>query len=257
MKHFHEDITLQNHVNNYNLKTELTRLGWDGKSKVHVNLIILDGVIVGSTSTKKPALDLGAVYQKGSIIKIHNKGKIIGKGGNGGDGGSIYFDEATFKEVYTKPEDGHDGGPALKVRSKATIVNEGLIAGGGGGGGGSYAILYQNKKGLVGVGGFGGGGGAGCTHSDGGKGGSSANFSTNVIGVSGHSGVLGAGGAGGQVYHEIDSFIGDGGGLGALGKRGLGFNDHHGGDCGTPGPCVTEDYLVDWVTEGKILGVLA
>lgn len=70
-------------------------------------------------------------FPAGATLTITNNGKIIGKGGNGGD--------------YTAGTGGA-GGTAILFNGDATIVNNGLIAAGGGGGGGG-SINYASYDG--------------------------------------------------------------------------------------------------------------
>ena len=93
---------------------------------------------------------------------IINRGKVIGKGGQGGCGLALkntpHPTASTYRAGYSTANlgTGHDGGPAINVTSSGvTIVNaSGAYIAGGGGGGGSSGVEPQNS-------GSGGGGGAG------------------------------------------------------------------------------------------------
>lgn len=135
---------------------------------------------------------------------IKNSGKIIGKGGIGGNNGG-----GPAIDGYTGS--GQTGGPAIKINSGVsgvTIQNlsGGYIAGGGGGGSG-------------GAGGGGGGGGAG-----GGHGGNGGTYRTGARGGAG--GTLNATGGGG---YNGDGYDASGGGAGGGGARwhGAAGSQHH------------------------------
>ena len=159
-----------------------------------------------STSTAALIIDIPCT--------IKNSGKIIGQGGNGGNGRSL----------------GTAGGPAIKINSGVTgviiINNSGAyIAGGGGGGSG-----YENGGGSSGGGGGGAGGGSGGEPTTiAGSGGGGAGGVINAAGADGadRGGLIagnlrtvtgggggGSGGAGG--YQVYDAFGSEGGGGGRI-----------------------------------------
>lgn len=149
------------------------------------------------------------VFPAGSILKIVNKGYIVGKGGDGGanTGGA-----------------GGAGANALYIDMNCELDNgAGYVFGGGGGGGGYRAYSsgtpqsYDIRAG--GGGGAGGNGGAGVASAGVGVGGT----------TSGEKGTLTAGGAGGFVRSAVTTangtiseevYGGDGGGPGTAGGRG-------------------------------------
>ena len=169
-------------------------------------LVIPSNFWVWSDSTSVAALIVNVP------CTIKNYGKIIGKGGNGGNGRTR----------------GTNGGPAINVTSSGvTIINYSgaYIAGGGGGGSG-----YEAGGGSSGGGGGGAGGGSGGEPTTlSGSGGGGAGGILNASGANGadRSGLIsgnirtvtgggggGAGGAGGvQVY---DAFGSEGGGGGRI-----------------------------------------
>ena len=126
---------------------------------------------------------------------VINNGKIIGKGGAGGN--------------YTATTQAQSGGPAINVTSTGvTIVNNSgaYIAGGGGGGAGGY------RNTLSDFGGGAGGGGAG-----GGAGGNSFNFPVGGGTVTGGAGgIIGASGSNGQ--NGGNNTLGYGGSAGGAGS---------------------------------------
>lgn len=119
---------------------------------VTLTCIVNSGVIVGSTSAATPAFIAGngSDWPGTFSVVVDVRGRIQGKGGDGGD---------SF--VDTGDHDGDDGGPALYTREDIDLilnVGSGEIWGGGGGG----------AAGLTATGGFtvfggGGGGGQGST----------------------------------------------------------------------------------------------
>lgn len=181
-------------------------------SPTQPNTYIFENQATISAGTDSYALRTG-VFPAGSILKIVNKGYIVGKGGDGGanTGGA-----------------GGAGNNALFTDMDCEIDNgEGFIFGGGGGGGGYRAYYsggpqnYDIRAG--GGGGAGGNGGAGV-----------ASAKVGAIGAavgttSGENGTLTAGGAGGFVrsdgttnnvsaYEEV--YGGNGGGPGTAGGQG-------------------------------------
>jgi len=119
-------------TSNINIYESALRMGWNGKDKVTICVDIEKDVIVCSSSATKPALVTGEPFPSGTIIKLINKGNILGRGGTGGVKGP-----------------GGDGGDAIHLSYPISLVNLGTIAAGGGGGAGY--VQYAN---------YGGGGGA-------------------------------------------------------------------------------------------------
>lgn len=130
------------------------------------------------------------------IINLYLRGRIQGKGGNGGAGGDI---TTGFGKA------GEAGGKAIYSRYGVNLyLDQGspeVWGGGGGGGGAGFDIFYAGAGG--------GGGGAGSVPGSGGAGG--GNYGTN-----GASGTTSAGGTGG-----VNSYIPS-------------FGDLHGGNGGAP-----------------------
>ena len=158
---------------------------------------------------------------------VINDGKIIGKGGAGGNG------------HYNLVRTGYAGGPAINVTaSGVTITNSsGAYIAGGGGGGGSFSD-YSNPSDKHSGGGGGAGGGAGGTgrvnsyYWQGGVGGA-----LNASGANGGNGFANAGPGGGSGGGGGGSFYGGGGGgriLPGVGGGG-GSNPGTGGSAGNAG----------------------
>lgn len=88
-------------------------------------------VIVGASATDKYALYCSANFPAGSTVKIVNKGKVMGAGGNGGS--ALFFSAGNGSNGSTE---GLPGGPALSLGAPTLIDNNvGHLFGGGGGGG--------------------------------------------------------------------------------------------------------------------------
>lgn len=179
-------------------------------SPTQPNTYIFENQATISAGTGSYALRTG-VFPAGSIVKIVNKGYIVGKGGDGGS-----FNTA-----------GGAGGTALYIDFPCTIDNAaGYIYGGGGGGGGARAYfsstnpLRETRAG--GGGGSGSNGGAAGTNSFGG--GSLTTLVENTAPTAGTASSAGSRGvcrathiAANQVG---DSYGGAGGGLGTSGAAG-------------------------------------
>jgi hypothetical protein len=121
------DLTLQNDYNVV-LSNKILDLGWNGHSKVNINVLIPQGVAIGSLNTALAALRPGTLPE-GSTFKVEIHGEIIGKGGTGGFG---------TEQRYARGGNGTRGGTGFTSEGyECTINNFGRIAGGGGGGAGS------------------------------------------------------------------------------------------------------------------------
>ena len=216
------NLTIAANTTDYNLHNALVTAGWDGTAVVNATVTINSGIIVGSTSTATYAFDTG-VIPAGSTVNIVNNGYIVGRGGNGGNGGAN-------KPYATAPGSGapgQAGGPAMYLRYAVSITNgSGYIYSGGGGGGGGGVTNGANVG--YNSGGGGGGGGAGNVVGAPGANGIGNPYVANGGGLSigGGGGVGGGviGGAGGALNMNgvYPSFNGGGGGGG-------GANGGHGG----------------------------
>ncbi len=144
-----------------------------------VTIRVQAGVVVGSTSTAVPALDIGT-WPVGVSVVLELYGRIQGRGGNGGRGEDAITLGATA---------GGAGGTALKT-TRAITVDYGADAeiwGGGGGGGGGHRVSPFPGFNYIGAG---GGGGAGTLGGNGGATGSGDGDAT-----AGSPGTATAGGA--------------------------------------------------------------
>lgn len=207
-------LTLSSSTQEANLSTLATAAGWDGSSAVEVT--IASGVYVWSDNVSVAGLLVNIAN-----CTVTNSGYIIGRGGNGGNGGLV---------------SGYNGGPAISVTaSNVTISNEAgaYIAGGGGGGGGDGWYLG------------GGGGGAGGGSSNGGG----AGGAIGAAGADGYAGTGGgAGGAGGgygaNAYGSFTARAGGGGGriLPGVGGTGPNFGGGYGANGGSAGQAGDDSY---------------
>ena len=150
-----------------------------------INVTIDTGVVVGSAIDGQPALVSGD-WPIGVTVNLTNNGFIVGKGGAGGQGGSVDVYAASgwfalynagvgglgFSAQFTDPTPGGNGGNAIELTYDVNIVNNGTIGGGGGGGAGSFSGVvgfftrksfnpptqYQRYAAAFGPGGTGGAG---------------------------------------------------------------------------------------------------
>ena len=130
-----------------------------------IRFIVDSGVDVIGSDSLTPAITSGPNWPIGAQIIIENRGRIIGRGGNGGRSarsiGSVGRNSSAFVilPVDVKPATkGQDGGTAIK--GSMQVENYGLIAGGGGGGGGmgSWIVGGDQSTQTYGCGGGTGGG---------------------------------------------------------------------------------------------------
>jgi len=211
--------------------SRLLDAGWNGTSPV--TFIIPNGTYCYATARYYYGLTVSGIYPNG--IQIRNFGYIVGAGGYGGYGSSLYG--------YSYAN-GNDGGHAIGILAHPTyglpkfyLANSGVIGGGGGGGAGG-------DQGDYGYGGGGGGGGAGGgagfnaaqTVWSGGPGGSAGVGSGLGLtdGTTGNFLTGGAGGSGGASGGYGDDRYGGAGGAGGD----LGLDGSYGGGrpgSGTPG----------------------
>lgn len=208
------NVTLTSNECDVNL---LARLG-SLSTAVVVNVTVATGVVLQALSTGSFALDLAGL-PGGSTVNVFNNGYILGRGGRGGDGGSM-FDQGSGlgngeNRMHTN---GRAGGAAVRAPGASVtcnITNNGYIWGGGGGGGGG--IGQCSSAGVASGGGGGGGSGGGL----GGVRGGVYGFTGALDGTDGGSGASGTAGQGGNAGEATGG-----------GSSGIGGN---GGDWGTAG----------------------
>jgi hypothetical protein len=226
----------------YNLQEDALAAGWNGILPLRATITIAAGVYVYASTRTGYGFRTGTVpLPAASTLTITNRGYIIGKGGNGGNGQS--------QGGSLGP--GQNGGTALYANVATSITNLGGIYGGGGGGSGS-------TTGIVGTdaidqifgapaqriyGGSGGGGGRGSNVSSGGAAGSGA---TAPGGAGGQGGISGPGAAG-----TAFNVGGSGGNWGSPGTDGQGIA---GGQFGIGGFSVEGNAFVTWLAVGDRRG---
>lgn len=222
---------------NYNMKAAAIAAGWNQVIPLQMTLTINSGVTIGSTSTGNYSFDTGIGFPNGTILTLVNNGTIMGRGGDGGAGGS-----ASSMTPGNQPgTGGGSGGPALRAQVALTVTNNGTIAGAGAGGaGGQGGYSTSGGSGHGNSGGGGGGGGAGYIGGSGGFGGSGSDGSDGNPGGAGGPGGPGGGGAGGSsLYADPGASGSSGGGLGTSGAAVVGNNN------------------ITWNTIGVRLGAIA
>lgn len=142
------------------------------KADEAVRFIVDAGVDIVAPDTVTPAIINGSNWPSGNIPTIENRGRILGRGGEGGrsaewyGGWSVDNDSGQLNapSQWQLAENGKNGGVA--VSGSMMIDNYGLVASGGGGGGGGGVIVYNTPSELIAdgvfeaVGGSGSGGGA-------------------------------------------------------------------------------------------------
>lgn len=178
------NITVDNNVFNYDVYAEALNTGLyvAGYSDIYLN--ISNQATIGSTSPSLPSLLVSSVsvtqrigFVNGDTVSIINNGKIIGAGGNGGEGQNWGYS-------LTSSNNGKTGGDAILLQFPSNIENNGTIAGGGGGGAGGYiGLTNQNtfdptqpiSKLFAGGGGGGGAGIVAGSYGNGGLGYSNVN----------------------------------------------------------------------------------
>jgi hypothetical protein len=217
-------VVIASNVNNFNLRTAHDALypAPTGSESLPIKVVatIQPNVIVGSANIATPAFDVGN-WPASIPVVLQVKGRIQGKGGNGGIG------DDDFKKFP-----GQDGGAAFYAHSNITVDlsdGAGQIWGGGGGGGG----------GSGGSSAAGGGGGAGTLPGIGGLG---DDGSTARKGQDGTSEVGGGSGA-------DDDYGGTGGGPGLQGGTG-----NEGAVGGQPGPAILGSSFITQIGAGSIRG---
>ena len=209
-------LTISSDTANYNIFTS----AGSPVVPVAVRLTINASINVYSTSTATYALDTGTGWATGSTITIANAGKIIGRGGAGGNGG--YWIASV---TYAGATAGSNGGTALRVQYATTITGAGVIvAGGGGGGGGGGNILPGYILGYGGNGGGGGYNGAGGSNGFTASGGTGTFVGGGLGSVGNPSSGTSAGGVGGD---------GGYGTTGGSGSPGYDFGGLGGGTAGS------------------------
>lgn len=116
-----------------------------------IRFIVDDGVDIIGADSLTPAIVDGVNWSAGSQIVVENRGRILGRGGDGGSSArysqkSGVYPEQFFYDLTQPAGAGQNGATAIKGNIK--VDNYGVISGGGGGGGG--AGLYYVESGEFG-----------------------------------------------------------------------------------------------------------
>ena len=211
-------IVISSNCMDYNLNAVLGTLG----AAETINLVVAQGVVVESSSSGTPAMDLSGIIS-GCTVNLTNLGYIIGKGGNGGTGAAMSYPGTG--EVVTVATNGQPGGLAIKGPGSGCTFNatngSGHIWGGGGGGGGG-GVSYNLTSNSVSNGG-GGGAGAGAA------------FGGNPGMLFNHNAGLAAATAGGNSTSGVNGTFGAAGAAGMSGSGSGASNGGAGGDFGAAG----------------------
>lgn len=204
-----------------------------------VNINVLPGVIIQASSIGLCALSLAnSGLPSGSTINLFISGSVIGKGGDGGDGGYLAGD-ASFAGGFGPTDGKHGGtaiiGPGSGYTFNLFIESGGLVAAGGGGGGGG-GWTFTNPGSNIEISSGGGGAGAGSFGATGGKATKVVQGSGNAAGTAGgdsQSGKNSSAGTGGSGASAGGGTGGSGGAGGAFGQNGTAGASPTGGSSGT------------------------
>jgi len=158
-------VTINSPVSQYNLQQTNNLPGIGQPICVVVDVTSLGAI--SSTNATAPTFTSG-VLDPQSHVGIRNYGSFLARGGNGGLGGNF--------SAFGNP--GQNGGTAINMTTKTSILNYGFIYGGGGGGGSvglsqSFNIPFLGNWTIA----IGAGGGGGCSLGLGGGTG------TSIIGI--------------------------------------------------------------------------
>lgn len=110
---------------------------------VNVTLTILEGATIGSNSVNFASFTTGINWPSNVVLKVINKGRILGKGG---DGAYAYLDGTPRLQAAQA------GGPAVDAPHPMTFDNSDGEVWGGGGGGGTINFAHCSPAGGGGAG---------------------------------------------------------------------------------------------------------
>lgn len=190
-----------------------------------VNVYVPAGVLIEASNIGLAALNCAnSGLPSGSIINLFISGTVMGRAGEGGDGG-FWSGDSSFG-FGVPPEPGKHGGtaiigPGAGYTFNVTVESSGKVYPGGGGGGGGGWTATGGAACNVSTGG--GGAGAGGFGSDGGRSYPVFQSGTSATGTSGGdsiSGVNSTGGAGGTGAASGSGSGGSGGAGGSFGSAG-------------------------------------
>lgn len=132
------EFSITSNVQEGTLSTLALNAGWDGSSPIIAT--IASNIWLFSDNTSVAGLTVNVANST-----IVNNGRIIGKGGKGGNG-----------NLATGEFTGGNGGPAISVTAGGVTIinNSGAFIAGGGGGGGAISVTGGGGGAGGGVGGF-------------------------------------------------------------------------------------------------------
>lgn len=213
-----------------------------------VTFVVPNDVTIRSTQAGTPSLITGSWPANLVMLKLIVRGRIQGRGGNGGAGGT--------RNPTRTPGNGGAGGPAVRATYELDIEMQGGEIWGGGGGGGGAATRGGNTFNTRGGG---GGGGAGNQPGSGGNGpGSAQNGSAGSATSGGQGGASWTKDAWWEWEYRFPSIRGGTGGApGQQGQQGTaqsGSPVSSPGSGGSAGPSIQGIGLVAITGSGSILG---
>ena len=222
--------------------------GWDHVRPLVMTITINTGVYVSSV------IHSGSL-PSGSDVTLINNGFIIGAGGGGGLGGTIY--RYTNDNNFLNSSPGSSGATGLSIGTPINVRNNNLIAGGGGGGGGGSTGVYTKISTPPSAGLFGQSGGSG----GGGQGYPAGSFASNLYNAGSYpAATINAPGQGldgmalSDQYGSATAGLkgGDGGGLGTAGNPGTSGTTSSTG--GPAGYAVNGNSYITWLATGTRTG---
>jgi hypothetical protein len=124
----------------FNIYNEFVAAYGTPPDDVEVTVNVYPDVYVVGTDTNSPAIDGRGPWGGGAVLKIENKGKIYGRGGDGATGVNAYI---------ATPRPATNGGIAIIAQNANPLyvnnyVSQGADIKGGGGGGGTVEITLTN-----------------------------------------------------------------------------------------------------------------
>jgi hypothetical protein len=121
--------TIASDITNYDMYADAVAAGWNQTAPLSMSVTVNSGVNIYSTSVGSYAFSTNTGFPTGTTLTLINYGNIVGRGGDGGQGGG----------PRTAGYGGGSAGPGLYAGYTITVYNYGAISGGGGGGGGGGA----------------------------------------------------------------------------------------------------------------------
>ena len=178
---------------------------------IHINDVVYSNKNANDINNRLRCAFRTGSWKAGTTLQIDigSDAKILGAGGDGGDG--------AYNQTVNG-QDGFNGNSAIGLKYGPVTMNissSAIIAGGGGGGGGGGGAYDTDKNDDELASGGGGGGGAGMPAGLGGEGPDNWEDESSAYGEDGDDGTEQAGGAGGDGGNQGNEAIGGDGGDGA------------------------------------------